>query len=460
MVGWNRDIDETGVQFVKFRAELRAGGSGANTPEPSDAPPEVASLEKDVRGTEAQLAEGPATQPRCRQNPASPSLSSAWPALPTPPGAEKLTPGARTRAHQRAAAPPTWPAPGTAPRGAPPTPPGGCPGRKDSWEDPGTQGTRPKGGLGHPPEAGRSREPPPHDGAAALTQAADLEAGGGPQRPARPALAQRLQMLLLALDQQDLLVDPAQEKSLGHRSRDLLVPEVLHVLRFEIREDLVADVVSGELSGFGGDRRRGLIRRGLLLRGAVGRAQDDGQGVRRDLQKLLHLPRHRRASHTRHRCRRRRRAPLEGGPRLGDEREVSGSCLGVGGVRVPSPPAAPRRSPAVPGRNPREGAAGRRAVAQGRDSDAKRAGPRGPSPVTCKLRATPRRCSFSSRGTLASLWHPAAPAGVETRRKGAEGAGSWPRSGEFPWLDAATGIPRRPVPEVVEVARLARQQSF
>ncbi|XP_055449534.1 uncharacterized protein LOC129666456 [Psammomys obesus] len=354
---------------------MLAGGSGANTPEPSDAPPEVASLEKDVPGTEAQLKGRPRSPGRAR----------------------------------------------------------------------------------HPPEAGRSREPPPHDGAAALTQAADLETGGGPQRPARPALAQRLQMLLLALDQQDLLVDPAQEKSLGHGSRDLLVPEVLHVLRFEIREDLVADVVSGELSGFGGDRRRGLNGRGLLLRGAVGRAQDDGQGVRRDLQKLLHLPRHRRASRTRRRCRRRRRAPLEGGPRLGDEREVSGSRLGLEGVRVPSPPAAPRRSPAVPGRNPREGAAGRRAVAQGRDSDAKRAAPQAPRqlPANSGL-PTPRRCSFSSRGTLASLWHPTAPAGVETRRKGAEGAGSWPRSGEFPWLDAATGIPRRPVSEAVEVARLAR----
>lgn len=61
-------------------------------------------------------------------------------------------------------------------------------------------------------------------------------------------------MLLLALNQQDLLVDPAQEKSLGHRGGDLLVPEVLHVLRFEIGEDFVADVVSGELPGLGPGR--------------------------------------------------------------------------------------------------------------------------------------------------------------------------------------------------------------
>ena len=126
--------------------------------------------------------------------------------------------------------------------------------------------------------------------AAGLTEAADVEARGRPQRPARPALAQRLQMLLLALDQQNLLVDPAQEERLGHRCRDLLVPEVLHVLGFEVGEDLVADVVPGELPGPG--RGRGPGGLGPLPRRPLSRAQDDGQRVRRDLQKLLHLRRH------------------------------------------------------------------------------------------------------------------------------------------------------------------------
>lgn len=38
------------------------------------------------------------------------------------------------------------------------------------------------------------------------------------------------------------------------------------------------------------------------------------------------------------------------------------------------------------------------------------------------------------------LWHSAAPAGAETRRKGVEGAGSLPRSGVFSWPDPAGGI--------------------
>jgi hypothetical protein len=77
-------------------------------------------------------------------------------------------------------------------------------------------------------------------------------------------------MLLLALDQQDLLVDPAQEEGLGHRGRDLLVPEVLHVFGFEIREDLIADVVSGQLPRLG--RGRGLGCPGPVPCRALGRA--------------------------------------------------------------------------------------------------------------------------------------------------------------------------------------------
>ncbi|XP_060027698.1 uncharacterized protein LOC132532789 [Erinaceus europaeus] len=94
-------------------------------------------------------------------------------------------------------------------------------------------------------------------------------------------------MLLLTLDQQDLLVDPAQEEGLGHRCRDLLVPEVLHVLGFEVGEDFVAYVVAGELPGLGWGC--GPDGSGSIPRRPVGRAQHDGQGVGRNLQKLLHL---------------------------------------------------------------------------------------------------------------------------------------------------------------------------
>lgn len=122
----------------------------------------------------------------------------------------------------------------------------------------------------------RGRNGPERTGraAASLTQAADVEARGWPQRPAGPALSQRFQMLLLSLDQQDLLVDPAQEEGLGHRRLDLLVPEVLHVLGLEISEDLVADVMSGELPGL--DRGLGLRCPGPLSSRPLGRAQDDG----------------------------------------------------------------------------------------------------------------------------------------------------------------------------------------
>lgn len=112
----------------------------------------------------------------------------------------------------------------------------------------------------------------------------------------------------------------------------------------------------------------------------------------------------------------------------------------------------------VPRHSPREGAAGRRAVVRERD---------GESPLALRSRASYLQPRATLRAPLIfqpchpSLpWHPAAPAGAESRRKGAEEAGSSPRSGEFPWLDPARRIPRRPVPETVKLATLAGRVEF
>lgn len=82
---------------------------------------------------------------------------------------------------------------------------------------------------------------------------------GGRSAQRDQLLAQRLQMLLPCLDQTETLLDRSgQEERLGHRGRDLLVPEVLHVLAL-VGEDLVADVVPGELlrlTGRGPERPR------------------------------------------------------------------------------------------------------------------------------------------------------------------------------------------------------------
>lgn len=218
---------------------MRESENGANTPEPSNEPHQVATLEKDVARTE-----GLATQTWNHRDPDSPRLPSAGPALPRPARRGKADTVAPIRAHPRAAAPPTWPAPGAAPRGAPPTPPGGSPGRPwppltrvvkgavhfpsapkvprfRALEAPRTPSpTKMRARILGPQELGLSPGSAPSragdrartlqpDGAEALTQAANLEARRGSQSPARPALPQRLKMLLLALDQQDLLVDPA-----------------------------------------------------------------------------------------------------------------------------------------------------------------------------------------------------------------------------------------------------------
>lgn len=85
-------------------------------------------------------------------------------------------------------------------------------------------------------------------------------------------------MILLALNEQNMFIYPAHEKGLRYGFRDFLIPEVLHVLRFEVGEYLVAGVVVLKL----------LRDRGRPL-GADPR-QHYGQGMGRYLQELLHSP--------------------------------------------------------------------------------------------------------------------------------------------------------------------------
>ncbi|XP_049719783.1 translation initiation factor IF-2-like [Elephas maximus indicus] len=269
-------------------------------------------------------------------------------------------------------------------------------------------------------------------GSRALTEAADVEARGRPQRPARPALAQRLQMFLLALDQQDLLVDPAQEEGFGHGGRDLPVPELLRVLGFEVGEDLVADVVPGELPGLG--RGRGLGGPGPLLRRLPGGAQDDGQRVRRDLQELLHLLRHPAPI--------RPGSPLQpppagpgGSHRNGTARQAGGVSVspGQGLLRLPGLPRLPGLlRPSCPGRPLPLGVARGRAQpaawwgARCAESSPRLAARCGPRHCVRYLRlgATLRAPLISQRRHPRLPQRPAAPAGAETREEAVERAGS------------------------------------
>lgn len=50
-------------------------------------------------------------------------------------------------------------------------------------------------------------------------------------------------MILLALNEQNMFIYPAQEEGLGYGVCDFLIPEVLHVLRFEVGEYLIAGVM-------------------------------------------------------------------------------------------------------------------------------------------------------------------------------------------------------------------------
>ncbi len=111
-----------------------------------------------------------------------------------------------------------------------------------------------------------------------LTEVFDVEALRWFEGPPHPSLPQHLQVILLPLDQQHMLVYPAQEEGLGYGIGHHLIPEIFHVQWFEVGEDLVAGV---------------MVRRLLALRhyGRVLRhdaRQHDGQRVRRDLQERLH----------------------------------------------------------------------------------------------------------------------------------------------------------------------------
>lgn len=110
-----------------------------------------------------------------------------------------------------------------------------------------------------------------------LTYALDFEASWRFEGPACPSFPEHFQVVLLALDEQDVIVYPSQEESLSYGVRHLLVPEVLHVLSFEVSKDLISCVMVLEL----------LCDRGRVVRAHA--AQHNGQRVRCDLQELLHL---------------------------------------------------------------------------------------------------------------------------------------------------------------------------
>lgn len=110
-----------------------------------------------------------------------------------------------------------------------------------------------------------------------LTYALDLKASWRFEGPACPSFPEHFQVVLLALDEQDMFVYPSQEEGLRYGVRHLLVPEVLHVLSFEVSKDLISSVMVLDLLR----GRRRIVQ--------AHTAQHDGQGVRGDLQKLLHL---------------------------------------------------------------------------------------------------------------------------------------------------------------------------
>lgn len=113
--------------------------------------------------------------------------------------------------------------------------------------------------------------------------------------------------------------------------------------------------------------------------------------------------------------------------------------LRVGGPRL-SPPATPRGKHRCP-----QGAA--RARAQPVHARECREGTATLSSLPSRSRASYLQLQATLRAPIifqprhsSFPWHPAAPAGAETRRKGVEGAGSFPRSGVFPWPDPPGGI--------------------
>lgn len=87
-------------------------------------------------------------------------------------------------------------------------------------------------------------------------------------------------MILLALNEQNMFIYPAQEEGLGYGVCDFLIPEVLHVLRFEVSEYLIAGVMLLKL----------LRDRGGCFIFRADPWQHYGQGMGRYLQELLHSP--------------------------------------------------------------------------------------------------------------------------------------------------------------------------
>lgn len=76
-----------------------------------------------------------------------------------------------------------------------------------------------------------------------LTYTHDVKALWWFEGPSGPSVPQDLEVDFFALDQQHMLIDPAEEEDLRQRVCQRLVPEMLHVYSFEISEHLVAGVM-------------------------------------------------------------------------------------------------------------------------------------------------------------------------------------------------------------------------
>lgn len=75
------------------------------------------------------------------------------------------------------------------------------------------------------------------------TYALDVKALGWFKGPSGPSVPEDLEMNFFPLDQEHMLIYPAEEEDLSQRVRQRLVPEMLHVHGFEISEYLVAGVM-------------------------------------------------------------------------------------------------------------------------------------------------------------------------------------------------------------------------
>lgn len=131
-----------------------------------------------------------------------------------------------------------------------------------------------------------------------LTYVLDIKASRWLQGPPGPAVPEDLQVDFLALDEQHALIYPAQEEDVAQGLGQRLVPEVLHVDGFKVGEHLVAAVMLLLLlqvvRGWGARGRRCCWwwwwwPRAIFSISRAVLGQHQGQRVRRDLDRLLHV---------------------------------------------------------------------------------------------------------------------------------------------------------------------------